>query len=83
MAENILLGRWPMRRLLGISFVARKQIMQTAKLALDQLEVEIPLDELVAHLNVAQQQLVEIAKAISFDPRVMILDEPSLSLIHI
>ncbi|MBE2240312.1 MAG: sugar ABC transporter ATP-binding protein [Caldilineaceae bacterium] len=79
-AENILLGRWPMRRRLGVSFVARRQITQLAKAALDQLEVEIPLDELVTYLNVAQQQLVEIAKAISFDPRVMILDEPSSAL---
>ncbi len=44
------------------------------------MEVDIDLNQLASRLNVAQQQLVEIAKAISFDPRVMILDEPSSAL---
>ena len=79
-AENILLGRWPQRRVLGLKYIARKEINILAKAALDQLEVDIDLNELAARLNVAQQQLVEIAKAISFDPKVMILDEPTSAL---
>lgn len=79
-AENILLGRWPMRKLLGVSFVDKKEILRRASSALSQLEVDIDLNQRASRLNVAQQQLVEIAKAISFDPRVMILDEPSSAL---
>ena len=79
-AENILLGRWPQRRRLGVSIIDRAQIHRIARQALDQLEVELNLDELVSRLNVAQQQLIEIAKAMSFDPRVLILDEPSSAL---
>ena len=79
-AENILLGRWPMSKRFGVSFIARKEIVQQAAEALSQLEVDIDLNQLASRLNVAQQQLVEIAKAISFDPRVMILDEPSSAL---
>jgi ribose transport system ATP-binding protein len=79
-AENILLGRWPTRRQLGLSVIARKEIRRTAQAALDQLEVELDLNEQVSRLNVAQQQLVEIAKAISFDPRVLVLDEPTSAL---
>jgi ribose transport system ATP-binding protein len=79
-AENILLGRWPQRRRLGVSIIDRAQIHLIARRALDQLEVELNLDEIVSRLNVAQQQLIEIAKAISFDPRVLILDEPSSAL---
>ena len=79
-AENILLGRWPLSRTLGMSFIDRKQINVRAQAALDQLDVHINVNELVSRLNVAQQQLVEIAKAISFDPRVMVLDEPTSAL---
>lgn len=79
-AENILLGRWPTRRQLGLSVIARKEIRRTAQAALDQLEVKLDLNEQVSRLNVAQQQLVEIAKAISFDPRVLVLDEPTSAL---
>ncbi len=79
-AENILLGRWPRRSLLGLSMINRKAIRPMAKAALDQLEVTIDLDEQVSRLSVAQQQLVEIAKAISFDPPVLVLDEPTSAL---
>lgn len=79
-AENILLGRWPRRRRFGLNLIARREINRIAQAALDQLEVKINLNELASRLNVAQQQLVEIAKAISFDPRVLILDEPSSAL---
>jgi sugar transport system ATP-binding protein len=79
-AENILLGRWPRQRILGMSVIDRRAIRKIAQSALDQLEVKINLDETVARLAVAQQQLVEIAKAISFDPRVLVLDEPTSAL---
>lgn len=79
-AENILLGRWPRVRRLGLSMIDQNAIKQIAQAALDQLEVKLDLNELVLRLNVAQQQLVEIAKAISFNPRVLILDEPTSAL---
>lgn len=79
-AENILLGRWPTMRRLGLSVIDRKEIHRVAQAALDQLEVKLDLDEPVSRLNVAQHQLVEIAKAISFDPRVLVLDEPTSAL---
>ncbi len=79
-AENILLGRWPKQRLVGLSVINRKAIRPIAQAALDQLEVSINLDEQVSRLSVAQQQLIEIAKAISFNPRVLILDEPTSAL---
>ena len=79
-AENILLGRWPKQKRLGVSLIDKKEILRAAREALDQLEVDIDLNQLASRLNVAQQQLVEIAKAISFDPRVMVLDEPTSAL---
>ena len=79
-AENILLGRWPKQRLLGMSVIDRKAIRPIAQAALDQFEVKLNLDETVSRLSVAQQQLIEIAKAISFNPRVLVLDEPTSAL---
>jgi ABC-type sugar transport system ATPase subunit len=79
-AENILLGRWPKQRVLGLSVINRRAIRPIAKAALDQLEVSLNLDEQVSRLSVAQQQLIEIAKAISFNPRVLVLDEPTSAL---
>lgn len=79
-AENILLGRWPTRRQFGLSVIDRKEIQRVAQAALDQLEVKLNLNEPVSRLSVAQHQLVEIAKAISFDPRVLVLDEPTSAL---
>ena len=79
-AENIFLGRWPRKRQLGLPVIDRKKILEAAQEALDQLKVTLDLNELVLRLNVAQQQLVEIAKAISFNPRVLVLDEPTSAL---
>ncbi|HEX9014561.1 MAG TPA: sugar ABC transporter ATP-binding protein, partial [Chloroflexota bacterium] len=79
-AENILLGRWPLRHRLGVTMIDRGRSREIAQSALDQLEVKIDLNELVSRLSVANHQLIEIAKAISFDPRVLVLDEPTSAL---
>ncbi len=79
-AENILLGRWPRKNHLGLSVIQPAEIRRIAQASLDQLEVKINLNEQASRLNVAQQQLVEIAKAISFDPQVLVLDEPTSAL---
>lgn len=79
-AENILLGRWPQKRRWGVPTVDQVAIRRTAQAMLDLLEVKINLDEHVLRLSMAEQQLVEIAKAIAFNPRVMILDEPTSAL---
>jgi ABC-type sugar transport system ATPase subunit len=79
-AENILLGRWPRKSHFGLSMIQPAEIRRIAQASLDQLEVKINLNEQASRLNVAQQQLVEIAKAISFDPQVLVLDEPTSAL---
>jgi ribose transport system ATP-binding protein len=75
-AENICLGRLPGHWPVVDWPAARKQATQ----ALSQLEVEIEPDRIVASLSVAEQQLVEIAKAISQDMSLLILDEPTAAL---
>jgi ribose transport system ATP-binding protein len=75
-AENIFLAREPRR---GI-FVDRQRLRADAQHALDRLGVAIQPGALVRTLSVAQQQMVEIAKALSLNAEVLIMDEPTSSL---
>ena len=75
-AANVLLGREPVRsgRLDHAALYAR------AGEIFARLAVAVPLHVEVRMLSVAQQQMVEIAKALSVDARVIVMDEPSASL---
>ncbi|MBA4785277.1 MAG: sugar ABC transporter ATP-binding protein, partial [Rhizobiales bacterium] len=75
-AENIYLAREPRRGFL----VDRKKLRSDAKRCLDRLGVDIDPDVQVRTLSVAQRQMVEIAKALSLDAEVLIMDEPTSSL---
>lgn len=79
-AENILLGRWPSRRLLGWRIINQKQMMDQARETLAVMGVDLNPREIVGRLSVPEQQIVEIAKAVSFRPKVLVLDEPTSSL---
>jgi ribose transport system ATP-binding protein len=75
-AENIMLGREPTRGT-GIDW---KALRSRAADVLARLGVELPLAMEVRRLSVAQQQMVEIAKALSTQARVIFMDEPSAAL---
>lgn len=75
-AENITLGRVP--RKFGI--INRRAMRQIARDAMDKLGLKLDVDTPVGELGLTQQQLVEIAKALSLDARVLILDEPTAAL---
>jgi ABC-type sugar transport system ATPase subunit len=76
-AENILLGPRKVRGLLGIDWQATRR--RAAEIR-DLLGAHFSVDERVANLRPDQQQLVEIARAISMNARVLLLDEPTSSL---
>ena len=76
-AENILIGRLPKK---PNGLVDWKQTYARAKALLDNLGVDIPVKRYVSELNISQQQMVEIAKAMSFEPKVLQLDEPTSAL---
>lgn len=79
-AENITLGQWPMRSFGPLRVVSVKEMRPRAQRALEKLGEAIPLGLKVSSLSPAKQQLVEIAKALLTDPKVLILDEPTSSL---
>jgi rhamnose transport system ATP-binding protein len=75
-AENILVGRQPMRR----GGVDWKQMYQQASTLLRRLGSTLDPRTKARELSVAQQQIVEIARALSIDAKVLIMDEPTSSL---
>jgi ribose transport system ATP-binding protein len=75
-AENIMMGRFPKR----FGMVDRQALRKQARAALDLIGLDIDLDQPVGELGIARQQLVEIAKALSLDARMLILDEPTAAL---
>lgn len=75
-AENITMGRWPRRA----GFVSNREMKTRAKAALDKLGMNIPLGVNVGQLALADQQIVEIAKALLDNPQILILDEPTSAL---
>lgn len=79
--ENIFLGRYPMKKLLGVIPMIdhKKMYDDTAKL-LKKVRMNFNPKQKVGDLSVSQMQSVEIAKAVSADCRVLILDEPTSSL---
>lgn len=76
-AENILLGRMPKRRGPLIDWNAA---YARAEQMLAGMQVKLDVLHPVGHLSFAQQQMVEIAKAMSFNPSVLMLDEPTSAL---
>ncbi len=75
-AENILLGRYKKNGM----FIDWKDTYKEAQDILDDMGVDLPVKELVVHLSVWQHQVIEIAKAMSVNPKVLILDEPTSAL---
>ena len=69
-AENIFLGREPKGKF-GVDFA---QMRTRAQEMLDQFDLGIDADTLVGNLSIAQQQMVEIVKAISFNCRILVMD---------
>lgn len=76
-AENIFLNREP-RRALGL--VDFRQMNRQAEALLHDLGADIPGHRLIRDLNVAAQQMVEIAKAMSHNARLILMDEPTSAL---
>ncbi|PKR85715.1 sugar ABC transporter ATP-binding protein [Heyndrickxia camelliae] len=76
-AENIFLGREPLKK---SGFIDKKRMFQNAQKLLDDFGMELSASTIVDNLTVAQQQMIEIIKAVSFNSKIIIMDEPTSSL---
>ena len=74
--KNISLGREPNR----LGWIVRHREILTAKRLLAEMEADIPINVPVSQLSVGQQQLIEIAKALSLNASTIIMDEPASAL---
>ncbi|MDA1166125.1 MAG: sugar ABC transporter ATP-binding protein [Planctomycetota bacterium] len=74
--ENIFLGQEPGR----VSFIPLRKERRRAQELFERIGVELDSEALVRDLTVAQQQVVEIAKALSLESRIIVMDEPSAAL---
>ena len=75
-AENLLLGRWPTR----FGVLSRASMLRQAEAVLDQVAPNLSPRKLARQLSPAESQLVEIARALAENSRVLIMDEPTTSL---
>ncbi len=75
-AENMFLGREQVAN--GV--IKQKEMNRQAKKILDQLKIDIDPKTVVKNLPVSKQQMVEIAKALSTNARILIMDEPTSAL---
>lgn len=76
-AENMMLGRYPIK--MGV-LVDHKEMYQFTQKIFDDLGIKINPKTIMEKLSVSQRQMVEIAKAVSYDAKILILDEPTSSL---
>ena len=76
-AENIWLGREPRNR---FGLISHPEMREMTKQLLEQLEIRISPDTLMSSLSVTNRQMVEIAKAISYDSEIIIMDEPTSAI---
>ncbi|MGG7077089.1 galactose/methyl galactoside ABC transporter ATP-binding protein MglA [Clostridium sardiniense] len=74
--DNIWLGRYPSNK--GI--ISQKTMFEETKKIFDELDIDVNPKVKMAKLSVSQRQMVEIAKAASYNAKILVLDEPTSSL---
>src|SRR5688572_20825082 len=76
-AENIFLGREPLTR---IGFIDDRALWRRTSELLGALGININPDDRVSDLTIAQRQMIEIARAVSYEAQILIMDEPTSAL---
>ena len=74
--ENVWLGRFPMKK----GLVDHQKMFEETKKIFDEFEIGVNPAVKTGNLQVAQRQMIEIAKAVSYDAKVIVMDEPTSSL---
>ena len=78
--ENIWVGRIPYRKALGVRWVDKRKMYGDTKAIFDQLKINIDPKAKASSFSTSYCQLLEIARAVSFGAKVIIMDEPTSSL---
>lgn len=79
-AENLFVGRYPMKGKGPFKRLDQKRMNREASEILRVVKLDIPPETICNNLSVAQKQLLEIAKAVSRDAKVVVMDEPTSAL---
>ncbi len=79
-AENLFITNFPKKKILGFSFVDKMKARKKTSELLALVGLTISPNKKVEELTAAQRQMVEIAKALSTSPKIIIFDEPTTSL---
>ena len=79
-AENIFCGRYPMKGIGPFMWTDEKKMIEEAQKWLGEVHLEVDARQKLGTLPISQMQIVEIAKAVSMNAQVLIMDEPSSSL---
>lgn len=74
--DNLWLGRYPTK----CGLVSEREMYKRTKALFSELEIKVDPRILMSRLSVAQRQMVEIAKAVSYHAKILVLDEPTSSL---
>ena len=74
--ENVWLGRLPLKG----GLVDARKMYQDTKQVFEDLEIDVDPRAIIGNLSVSQRQMIEIAKAVSYNAKILVLDEPTSSL---
>ncbi|MBR1707598.1 MAG: ATP-binding cassette domain-containing protein [Clostridia bacterium] len=75
--ENVWLGRFPLTKM---GTVDTKKMYNETKAVFERLEIDVDPRQIIGELSVSKRQMVEIAKAVSYNAKILVLDEPTSSL---
>ena len=76
--DNIWLGRYPVMK--GLPLVSEKQMYNDTMRVFNELDIHVDPRTVMSRMPVSQRQMVEIGKAVSFNSKIIVLDEPTSSL---
>ena len=80
-AENLFIGRLPTKKLFKVmNIVDKKQYLKRAEEMAKRVGLTKPVTTLVGDLSISEKQMVEIAKALTSEARILVMDEPTSSL---
>ena len=75
--ENVWLGRFPTNK---FGIVDSKKMYDETKEVFERLEIDVDPKQIIGELSVSKRQMVEIGKAVSYNAKILVLDEPTSSL---